>query len=108
MRGKKVSARDYCRKALQVDATKKEAYKIIGDLYYNSYNDCRKGENPVHDRGNYMAAYDMYRKAGEAASMKRAKEQFPSMEEIFTWNLKVGDTFRVACWINETVTIDKR
>jgi tetratricopeptide (TPR) repeat protein len=105
---KKVSARDYCRKAIQVDATAKEAYKIIGDLYYNSFNDCKKGENPVHDRAVYIAAYEMYQKAGDAAAMRRAKEQFPSMEEIFTWNMEVGETYRIGCWINETIAIDKR
>jgi len=106
--GKKVTARNYAKKALDADPTKKEAYKLIGDLYYNSYNDCKKGVNPVQDRAIYLAAYEMYRKAGDGAAMNRAKQQFPTMEDIFTWNLKVGAKMKVGCWINETVTVQKR
>ena len=105
---KKVSARDYARKALAADPTKKEAYKLIGDLYMGSFNDCKEGENPVHDRGVYLAAYEQYRLAGDSEGMARAREQFPSMEDIFTYNMEVGQTFKVGCWINETVTIQKR
>ncbi len=106
--GKKVSARDYARKAVSVDPTKKTAYKLIGNLYFNSFNDCKKGENPVHDRATYIAAYEMFRRAGDSTAMSRAKAQFPTMEEIFQWDLKVGDKIKVGCWINETVTIQKR
>lgn len=106
--GKKVTARNYARKALDADPTKKDAYKLIGDLYYNSYKDCKKGENPIYDRAVYLAAYEMYRKAGDGTAMNRAKEQFPTMEEIFTWNMKVGDKIKVGCWINETVSVQKR
>jgi tetratricopeptide (TPR) repeat protein len=105
---KKVSARDYARKAVSADPTKKEAYKIIGNLYYNSSSDCNKGENPVHDRAIYIAAYDMYRLAGDTNGMNRAKDQFPTMNDIFTYDMQVGDTYKIGCWINETVTIQKR
>ncbi len=105
---KKVSARDYARKALAADPTKTDAYKIIGNLYYNSFNECSKGENPVHDKAVYIAAYEMFRKAGDSAGMSRAQAQFPTMEEIFTWNIQVGDEYKVGCWINETVNIQKR
>lgn len=105
---KKVSARDYARKALAADPTKTDAYKIIGNLYYNSANECHKGENPVHDKAVYIAAYEMFKRAGDSAGMSRAQAQFPTMEEIFTWDMQVGDEYRVGCWINETVKIQKR
>ncbi len=105
---RKVSARDYARKTLTADPTRKDAYKIIGNIYYNSFDDCKRGENPIHDKAVYFAAYEMFRLAGDSEGMKRAQAQFPVMEEIFTWNIKVGDTYRVECWINETVTIQKR
>lgn len=105
---KKVSARDYARKAVGVDPTKKNAYKLIGNLYYNSFNDCKKGQNPVDDKAVYIAAYEMFRKAGDSAGMSRAKAQFPTIEEIFTWNMEEGDQVRIGCWINETVSIKKR
>lgn len=105
---RKVSARDYARKAVSVDPTKKDAYKLIGNLYYNSFNDCKKGENPIHDKAVYIAAYDMFRRAGDSSGMSRAKAQFPTMEEIFTWDMQEGDQYKVGCWINETVSIMKR
>lgn len=105
---KKVSARDYARKAVSMDPTKKEAYKIIGNLYYNSFNDCKNGENPVHDKAVYIAAFEMFRLADDQSGMSRAIAQFPTMEEIFTWDMQVGDSYRVGCWINETVSIQKR
>ncbi|MCK5105172.1 MAG: tetratricopeptide repeat protein, partial [Cyclobacteriaceae bacterium] len=103
-----VSARDYARKAVAVDPTKKEAYKLIGNLYYNSFSDCKKGENPVHDKAIYIAAYEMFKLAGDSSGMSRARAQFPTMEEIFTWDLQVGDQYKVGCWINQTVSIQKR
>ena len=103
-----VSARDYARKAVSADPTLKDAYKLIGNLYYNSFNDCKKGQNPVHDKAVYMAAYDMFRLAGDSAGMSRAKAQFPTMEEIFTWDIKEGSSYKVGCWINQTVSIQKR
>ncbi len=105
---KKVSARDYARKAVAADPTKKEAYKVIGNLYFNSFNDCKKGENPVHDKAVYIAAFEMFRRAGDNEGMARAKSQFPTMEEIFTWDMDVGDQYTVGCWINETISLQKR
>ncbi len=106
--GHNVSARDYARKAVSADPAQKDAYKLIGNLYYNSFNECKKGTNPIHDKAVYMAAYKMFQLAGDSAGMSRAKAQFPTNEEIFTWDMKVGDTYKVGCWINETVTIQKR
>lgn len=105
---KKVSARNYARKAAEVDPTKKDAYKLIGNLYYNSFNECKKDQNPVHDKAVYIAAYEMFRRAGDSGGMSRAKAQFPTMEEIFTWDMQEGDQYKVGCWINETISIMKR
>jgi len=105
---KKVSARDYARKAVAADPTRKDAYKIIGNLYFNSFDDCKRGENPVHDKAIFIAAYEMFQAAGDSEGMKRAQAQFPTMEEIFTWNMQVGEQYRVECWVNETISIQKR
>ena len=77
-------------------------------MYYNSFNDCKGLENPVHDKAVYMAAYEMFRRAGDSAGMKRAQAQFPTMEEIFTYNIEEGSSYKIGCWINETVKIKKR
>ena len=62
----------------------------------------------AEDRLVYLAAYDMYQRAGESKKMASAKDQFPSKEDIFLVNWTAGDTQRVGCWINESVTIRTR
>jgi tetratricopeptide (TPR) repeat protein len=105
---KKIEARDLARKALAADPSLREAWTLIGNLYYTSYNECKKGQNIVEDRAVYFAAYEAYRKAGNQEAMGSAKAQFPTMEEIFTYNMEVGQTIRVGCWINEPVTVQRR
>ncbi|GIV37320.1 MAG: hypothetical protein KatS3mg032_1699 [Cyclobacteriaceae bacterium] len=106
--GSKAAARELFRQALAADNSKKEAYEKIGDLYYQSFNECKKEQNMADDRLIYLAAYDMYARAGDAKKMAMAKEQFPSKEEIFLVNYQAGQTIRVGCWINETTTIRTR
>lgn len=106
--GNKPRARDYALKAINADPGKKEAYNLIGNLYFSSYDECKKGENEVKDRAVFFAAYEMYRLAGNTDGMKKAKEQFPTMETIFTYDMQVGQKITVDCWINETVTIQRR
>ncbi len=105
-KGSKNGARDYFRQAAETG--NKDGYEKIGDLYYSSFNDCKKSVNMAEDRLVYIAAYNMYARAGASQKMAQAKSQFPSKEEIFLFNWKVGDTMRVSCWIGETVTIDTR
>ena len=107
-RGQKSAARDNALKAVGADPSRTEAYTFIGDLYFKSYEQCKGGENIVHDRGVFLAAYEMYKRGGASSRMASAKEQFPSAEEIFTYNMEVGQQMTVGCWINETVTIQKR
>ncbi len=107
-KGSKTVARDLYRQALAADGSKKDAYEKIGDLYYGSFSDCSKKDNMAEDRLVYLAAYDMYQRAGEGKKMAMAKDQFPSKEDIFLVNWSAGDAQRVGCWINETVTIRTR
>ncbi len=106
--GNKVSARSLARKALSVKPGAAEAYNLIGNLYFLSYKDCQAGKSRVDDRAVYIAAYDMYKKAGNTSQMQAAKEQFPSIEEIFNENREEGERVTVGCWINETVTLQRR
>lgn len=104
----KSQARANARKALAFDPSDRDAYILIGDLYMNSYNDCRGGSSKVDDRGVFLAAYEMYKKGGDSQKMATAKSQFPSIEEIFSEGKKEGETITVGCWINETVTLERR
>src|SRR5690606_31587889 len=64
-KGNNVGARDYFRQALAADG-RKEAYEKIGDLYFNSGNECKELDNQADDRRVYLIAYDYYQKAGDS------------------------------------------
>jgi tetratricopeptide (TPR) repeat protein len=101
-------ARRFFMEAVAANPANKEAWDKIGDLYYNSFDDCAKRANMAEDRLVYLAAYEMYQKAGNSAGMGRAKAQFPSKEEIFLLNWQTGSTQRVGCWIQESVVLKTR
>ena len=102
------AARDLFRQASTSSHASKDAFEKIGDLYYNSFDDCAKRTNIAEDRLVYIAAYEMYQRAGNTQSMTRAKAQFPSKEEIFLLNWQVGTSHKVGCWIGETVVLKTR
>ena len=106
--GQLSKARSHAYDALNVSPNEKEPYVLIGNLYFNSFNECAGKEDIVKDRAVYIAAYNMYQKAGDTSSMRRAEAQFPSAEEIFTANYSEDQQITVGCWINEKVTLKKR
>lgn len=101
-------AREMYYKAVQADPSQKEAYSSIGMLYYNSFSICKEEQDPVKDRAVFLAAYDMFQKAGNSRMMQSAQEQFPSKDEIFTYNYSKGGTVSTGCWIGESTTIRSR
>jgi len=56
----------------------------------------------------YLAAYDMYAKAGDGQKMASAKAQFPSVTELFELNWKEGESHSISCWVAETVVLRTR
>ena len=107
-KGNYQAARELFRQSGTSDPTNKEAWEKIGDLYYNSFDNCKKQQNLAEDRLVYLAAYEMYQKAGNGQLASRAKAQFPSKEEIFLLNWQAGSNQRVGCWIGETVVLKTR
>lgn len=106
--GQKSRARVNAYSALKADATKTDAYVLIGNLYMNSFDDCKQSKSMIQDRAVFIAAYEMFKKAGDAKSMASAKKQFPSKEEAFTEDVKLGSVLTVGCWINEKVALKLR
>ena len=102
------SAREYANKALSMDPSLKDAYKLIGDLYFNSFNQCAGKKDMVLDRAVYIAAYEMYKKAGDSGAMSKAKAQFPGIDAIFTGGYEEGQQIKVNCWINTSVKLERR
>lgn len=107
-RGLKSQSRSSALAAVSADPSMKDAYRVIGHLYMDSYDDCKQGVSKVDDRAVFLAAYDMYARAGDSRGMSNAEKQFPSMEEIFELSLKEGQEIKVGCWINTTVTLKRR
>lgn len=104
----KNEARSLALQAAQTDPSlTARAYTIIGNLYMNSYSICATGDQ-VQSRACFLAAYDMYAKAGNASGMARAQQQFPSSEDIFTLGLSVGSPISVGCWIGGSTTLRTR
>ena len=106
--GNKRKSRDNARKSISLNTSNPDAYKLIGNLYMSSYDDCREGKSRVQDRLVFIAAYNIFKSGGLTSQANQAREQFPSMEEIFNENLEVGESMNTGCWINETVTLNKR
>ncbi|MCZ6694180.1 MAG: hypothetical protein O6939_09785 [Bacteroidetes bacterium] len=107
-KGEKRTSRSFALQSVGADPTRKDAYSLVGNLYMTSYNDCREGVSKVADRGVFLAAFEMFKRAGDSKGMNNARNQFPSIEEIFELDLKEGDTIQVGCWINGTVAIQRR
>ena len=107
-KGNKTRARALAYEALSAKPGSPEAYNLIGNLYFTSYDDCKGEKSKVLDRGVFLAAYDMYQKAGNKSQMQASKEQFPSIEEMFNENYEEGQNITVGCWINQTVSLKRR
>jgi tetratricopeptide (TPR) repeat protein len=107
-KGNKIGARDLFRQSLTANPASKEGYEKIGDLYQNSMNDCAKKVSMAQDRLVYIAAYDMYQRAGDNQKMAAARAQFPSVTEIFELSWKEGESKKIECWINESVILKTR
>jgi tetratricopeptide (TPR) repeat protein len=109
VKGSKSAARDLYRQAAQADASlQKEVWEKIGDLYMTSFDACKQLKSKVDDRLVFLVAYDYYAKAGNSKKMANAKENFPSVEEIFTEGVEKGSSKSVGCWIGETTTVRTR
>jgi len=109
---KYAQARDQARKALQLQPGNGEAMILIGLMYASSSEIC--GDDDIARKSVFWAAVDKFNeakridpsRADEANKyINTYRQYFPSSEQLFFHNLKVGDSYKVECWINETTTI---
>ena len=106
--GNKEKSRKNAKLSISLKSDNSNAYKLIGNLYMTSYEDCKESKSRVEDRLVFIAAYNMFKKGGLISQANQAREQFPSMEELFNENLEIGQTMNVGCWIKENVVLNKR
>ena len=104
----KEKSRKNAKLSISLKSDNSNAYKLIGNLYMTSYEDCKESKSRVEDRLEFIAAYNMFKKGGLISQANQAREQFPSMEELFNENLEIGQTMNVGCWIKENVVLNKR
>jgi len=106
------AARSFALKAAALDPTDGEPYLMIGDMYAETAGDC--GDNDLTSRAAYWAAVDKYIRArqvdpdiAEIANKRITAYSvyFPSMETIFFYTLREGDSYTVQCWINEETRV---
>lgn len=111
-KGRKIEARKYARKAIQNKRSMGQAYLLIATLYAKSANTC--GNSEFEKKMTYVAALKMAEKAAKVdpanrrtanKHIKSYKGGAPSKKLIFTQGKSSGDSYKVGCWINETVKI---
>ncbi len=101
----KTGARDLYKKALVIDPTSKDAYEKIGDLYVASTGDCSKVAGSAEEKLVFIAAFQMYLKSGNREKMEQTLAKYPTASDLQKVNWKTGEVKKIACWIDESVTV---
>jgi tetratricopeptide (TPR) repeat protein len=111
-RGNVVEARNYAQKALSYRSNLGRAYLLISTLYAGSANSC--GNDEFSKRMVYVAALDKaYKAKAVDPSISSLAERYissyvaniPTKKLIFVEGKESGSSFRINCWIGETVRI---
>jgi len=107
-------AKAMANKALEENPNLGRVYKLIGDMYASERN-C--GNDDFEKKAVFWAAVDKYAKAKQVepeleesmnSLISSYSQYFPTKEDIFFHDLKVGDTFSIGCWINERTVVRER
>ncbi len=107
-------AREHIRKSTSLNPSNGKPYILLGDLYAKSARSC--GKNGFEQRMVIIAAVNQWSKAKsvdsdpevQASASKNINAysgQLPAKEDVFMNGYKVGGTYKIGCWIGETVTI---
>ena len=111
-KGQKSQARTYANQAIENNPNLGNAYLLIARLYASSANSC--GEDEFEKKMVYVAALNKaYRAKTVDPSISDRADSYiksynaskPSSTVIFTANKTPGSSYRIGCWIGETVTI---
>jgi len=106
-------SRKYALEALKYKPNWGDPYLLIGKLYASSGPLCGPGRG-FDSQVVTWPAIDMWKKAKSVDSsvsreanrlINQYSQYMPSKEDVFQRNLKVGDTFKVGCWIQRTTII---
>lgn len=105
-------ARNYAKKALNLNPDYCQALMLIGDIYVAA---SRSFDGDDFEKGTvFWAAVDYFeraRRAGQDCAIEAGQKArdyrnyFPNKEEAFFRDLKEGQTYKVGGWINETTKV---
>lgn len=103
-------ARALAREALRYNPNMGKAYLFIASLYARSANSC--GSDEFEKRMVYVAALSKAQRAkrvdpgcGAGRYINNYKGNVPSKKLVFQKGLASGSSYRVGCWIGETVRV---
>ena len=113
-KGRLAQAKKYALLAAKEKPNFGRAYTFVASMYASSANKCGKGEFAI--RMVYVAAEKMAKKAAAVDASEKSyalklarnyKANQPSKKLIFNNEdgLKSGDSYRIGCWIGETVRV---
>lgn len=114
-KGQKSNARKYAREAIKNNPSNGSAYLLIAHMYATSANSC--GTDEFSKRMVYVAALNKANRAVvvDPSISSRAKKyiksyraNIPTKSMIFAEGVKEGDSFKIGCWIGETVRVQVR
>jgi len=106
------TAANFAREALSHRPSMGKAYLLIASAYAASANSC--GTDEISKRMVFIAAANMAKKAMSvdpsiSSLAKRYIKSYnangPNKKLIFSSDYKSGDSFKIGCWINETVKV---
>ncbi len=106
-------SRKYALEALKHKPKWGDPYLLIGKLYASSGALCGPGRGfdsqivtwPAIDSWNKAKNVDSGVAAKANKLIRRYRQYMPNKEDIFQRNLKVGDSFKVGCWIQRKTII---
>ena len=113
--GKSSDARRQANEALKYDPSNGNAYLLIASMYARSANSC--GETLFAKRMVYVAALNKARRAASVDPSMSSKVQrfvnsysanIPTTQDAFAEGYKSGASYKIGCWIAETVTVQVR
>lgn len=110
--GQLETAKNYAQKAASLRSGWGEPYMIIGSAYASGAGSC--AQNECEKGLIYVAAVEQFAKAkavdGSVAAdankeIAKYSKYYPSNKDCFFHGIQDGSSYKIGCWINETVTV---